>query len=77
MIEIERDPHGLRRSMAPPMPAWGADERGAVWVRCVCGEVMDLDHEVAADGSVSPSLWHDDPGCGWHVSARLLDWRPQ
>jgi hypothetical protein len=76
-VLIPRDSSGVRRSAVLPAPGWGVDAAGEVWVRCACGEVLDLDHAVAADGAVSPSLWHDDPACGWHVSARLEDWRPQ
>ena len=37
-----------------------------VWVKCSCGAGGTLDHRVAADGTVSPSLVC--PGeCGWHV----------
>jgi len=55
--------------------AW-TKERGEVWVRCNCGKWLALDHDVAGDGAVSPSLVHEyeDGGCGWHVHAQLLGW---
>ena len=31
-------------------------------------------HDIHEDGTVTPSLRCD---CGWHVFARLLDWRPE
>lgn len=57
-----------------PAPAWGRDERGRLYVRCVCKLPMKLQHEVPDNGDVSPSLWHDSPECGWHVWATLQDW---
>lgn len=66
-----------RQRNVEPMPAWGRDAGGHLWLRCKCGLPMGLDdHTVAADGTVSPSLWHQDDGhgCGWHVWGRLLDW---
>ena len=44
-------------------------------LRCNCGKIIRLlDHHIAADGSLTPSVWHDVPGCGWHVWARLEGW---
>jgi hypothetical protein len=72
---------------AAGQPAWGLSQapelveqygngRDSVLVlRCNCGKIIRLlDHNVAADGTVSPSLWHDVPGCGWHVMGRLEGW---
>jgi len=75
-VLIPRDPANARKRNIEPMPAWGKDASGAVWVRCKCGLPMDLDHEIALDGQVTPSLWHDDPRCGWHVRAKLEGWAP-
>jgi len=76
-VLIPRDPVGKARSGADPKPAWGRYAGGEPWVRCQCGEVLYLDHEVAADGTVTPSLWHDANGCGYHVMATLADWGAQ
>jgi hypothetical protein len=47
----------------------------ALVLRCNCGKVIRLlDHRIAADGTLSPSIWHDIPGCGWHVFGKLQGW---
>lgn len=73
-IVIPFDPQILRRH-ADPKPAWGMDEDGLVWLRCQCGFLVTLDHTVAADGEVNPSLWHNSPPlCDWHVWGKLEGW---
>ena len=65
-----------RRRNVEPMPAWGLEGDG-VWIRCKCGLVLGIDdHEIAEDGTVSPSIHHSEPGveCGWHVMAKLESW---
>ena len=74
MVVIQKDPTGKARDDAEPKPAWGRYSTGAVWIRCQCGDVLSLDHDIAADGTVSPSLWHDSPGCGWHIHGKLEGW---
>ena len=41
-----------------------------------CGCVALLDHEVAADGTVKPSVVCPKEGCGFHDSVRLIGWQP-
>lgn len=44
-----------------------------VMVSCPgCGTAHVLDHDVAADGMVSPSLQCTE--CSWHANARLHRW---
>lgn len=74
-VLIQRDPANARKRNVEPMPAWGRSEGGDVWIRCKCGTPMSLDHEIAADGTVTPSLWHDTPECGWHVHGKLEGWQ--
>ncbi len=57
-----------------PSPAWGWDARGHIFIRCICGECCLIDHEILPNGDVNPSLWHDDPKCGWHIMATLDGW---
>ncbi len=46
-------------------------------VSCDSGHVAYLsDHTIAADGTVSPSLVCPEPGCSWHVTAKLVGWKP-
>jgi hypothetical protein len=55
--------------------AHGQGRDSVLVLRCDCGKIIRmLGHEIAADGTVSPSVWHDVPGCGWHVFARLEGW---
>lgn len=42
-----------------------------------CGHGMALSkHEIAADGTVTPSVVCPYVGCGWHVFIRLEGWNP-
>lgn len=46
-----------------------------VYLVCQCGRRVPLStsHEIADDGTVNPSVWHDraDGGCGFHEMIRL------
>lgn len=59
-------------------PLWWCADHGSIVCRCGCGELYILDGRwsVAADGAVTPSIWHNTPECGWHYFVRLLDWDP-
>ena len=42
-----------------------------------CGYTALLDHEIAADGTVTPSVIcprGDDKQCTWHANVRLAGW---
>lgn len=42
-----------------------------------CGKFLNLvNHTIAADGQVSPSVGHPDgyPACNWHTHPRLIGW---
>jgi hypothetical protein len=54
-----------------PHPRWREWE-GVVIVSCPEGHTARLNHNVASDGSVTPSLLC--PYCGWHVWGRLDGW---
>lgn len=60
-------------------PLWWRPDHGSIVLRCGCGELYILDGRwsVAVDGSVTPSVWHNTPACGWHYFIRLLDWDPE
>jgi hypothetical protein len=65
--ELRRDPELVQQ--------YGAGNDSVLLLRCDCGKVIRmLDHRVDAEGLVSPSIWHDVPGCGWHVMGRLEGW---
>ncbi len=63
-------------------PGWSRDgwsrNGDRVDVRCPdCGRIGELDHDVAADGRVSPSLDCPQPACGFHAYVVLDDWLPR
>lgn len=61
-----------------PSPAWFWANEETIWVRCACGQIMSLaDHEIAPNGEITPSLWHDTPDCGWHVFGTLAGYTPK
>lgn len=75
MIEVPKT--DFRKSHVEPIPAWGIDSGGEVFIRCGgCGMCMGLDHEISAEGIVTPSVFHDEPPkCNWHVSdVKLMGW---
>lgn len=48
----------------------------SVWIRCPkCSYAAALDHEIAADGTVTPSV-ECPSGCGFHDAVKLADWVP-
>jgi hypothetical protein len=64
-----------RKSFIDPSPAWGHDAAGMLFIRCKCGRCMNMDeHTVDGEGNVNPSLFHDEPCCGWHVWGKLDEW---
>jgi hypothetical protein len=45
------------------------------WIRCPgCKKVAPLDHEIAKDGSVTPSVVCPHEGCSFHDFIKLEDW---
>lgn len=68
MIEVPR-------SSTREMPRLSWDWTGPhVTIRCPNGHFALLDHEIADDGTVSPSVVCPWDGCGFHEFIRLLDW---
>jgi len=64
----------------PPL-TWTALTPPARWalLSCVNGHECCLSsdlHQVAADGTVTPSAVCPVTGCGWHEFIRLLGWTP-
>ena len=59
-----------------PRPSWGValrDSKPIPSFLCVCGMRGALfDHDVDADGTVNPSVVHDE--CGFHDSIKLEHW---
>lgn len=62
-------PGTWRREIMP----WG---RSAI-ACCPHGHVASLyDHEIASDGTVTPSVVCPTPGCSFHDQVRLVGWLP-
>lgn len=75
MIEI---PRGTWKDPPAP-PFWirvlRTGKPDSATVVCPSGHVGSLlDHEIADDGSVTPSLVCPEDGCGWHEHVRLIGW---
>ena len=49
-------------------------ERRSATLVCPNGHRAALDHDIAADGTVSPSVVCPEDGCDWHVHVRLVGW---
>ena len=59
-----------------PNPAWGLQNGNAIF-RCRCGILYNLTAngwQIASDGTVMPSVHHDDEYCGFHEHVRLDDY---
>ena len=69
MISI---PHGNATGPAPSWYQWGQ----LTMLRCPRGHVASLDHDIAADGAVSPSAVcpGDRMPCDFHEFIRLEGW---
>lgn len=51
-------------------------KRSASIVCPLCKQRSWLDHAIADDGTVSPSIVCPTEGCTFHVAGRLLSWDP-
>lgn len=60
-------------------PAWGVitlDGKPTLYFMCPCGKRGALfDHDIADDGTVTPSVVHED--CGFHDYIKLEHWPGQ
>ncbi len=69
------DFHRHKDGRQPPKGSWAKwGEHGVVLACPKCGGVSMLDHEVDAEGVVTPSIVHVP--CGWHGFGRLVGWTP-
>jgi hypothetical protein len=56
---------------------WAVGLRRRVMIWCPkCGMRSYLDHEIAGDGTVTPSVVCPWRGCDWHVHVKLDKWEP-
>lgn len=78
MIEV---PHASDATMTRPVPCWwggikdmGKEARTAL-MKCPNGHIGSLlDHTIANDGIVSPSVVCSKAGCGFHDKVKLTGW---
>ena len=71
MAEQVTIPRGTPNDDGPRWYLFG----GVVFVTCgECSFRSSLDHDIAGDGTVTPSLECPADGCDWHVNARLEGW---
>lgn len=56
---------------------WTTGKKRVLFACPLCGNVGLLDHEIAADGKVTPSVQCMKDGCSFHDMIRLLGWVPQ
>lgn len=67
-------------SIDDPGPGWRPvidrlSNKAKPTVKCACGQMLGLGgHHVHADGTVTPSVWHDRGGCDWHFNITLADY---
>lgn len=79
MITVKNDPVGLFDSKTAQPNTWALSilSGGSIQVitRCSNGHIGALDdHEIAVDGTVSPSVVCQREGCTFHEFIRLEDW---
>lgn len=59
-------------------PAWGKQGVHIIF-RCKCGILYNLTENgwnIANDGTVTPSIHHDDSHCGFHEFVKLENYPP-
>jgi hypothetical protein len=73
-MDIPRDPRRLDDGTAPAKAHWWP-WHGTAMLSCPNGHIASLrDHEIAVDGTVTPSVVCPWDGCNFHQSLRLLEW---
>ncbi len=55
-------------------PVTDGDKRSATICCPDCNKVAYLDHQIADNGDVYPSVVCPTPGCNWHVYVTLVGW---
>lgn len=69
MIEFTRD-DDLKKP-----GTWMPTDNGKAVISCPkCGQFGSLDHEIASDGTVTPSLVCTTKDCGFHDWGKLIGW---
>lgn len=56
---------------------WKPWMNGKIFLACPkCGQIGLLDHEVASDGMITPSVQCPKDGC-FHDNVKLVGWEPE
>lgn len=73
MLEYPKDPN------LPPgtWNLWTTGKRRVLFSCPKCGQTGLLNHEIADDGTVTPSVQCPKTGCGFHEMIRLSGWSPE
>jgi len=77
MIEITRaeGPFSMNPLQWLPVTRQSSGLSPTATLTCTNGhEGLISDHEIAADGAVTPSVVCTEDGCGWHEHITLVGW---
>ena len=75
MIEVPRSRESFRKGTYRIVTT-EAGNRHVLLCCPGCGAGGFLDHEIAADGTVTPSVVCPSGACDWHQMVRLKEWEP-
>ena len=56
---------------------WVTGKRRVLFACPLCGDVGLLNHEIADDGIVTPSVQCPNIACTFHEMIKLLEWTPE
>ena len=65
-------PHDNNQGAGDGMRWW--EFRGRIWIACPNDHQAEIDHDIADDGTVTPSL--QCYGCNFHKNVKLENWHP-
>lgn len=79
MVLVKKDQESIRYSDRAKPNTWGvnilSDGRTQIITRCSHNHIGSLtDHTIADDGTVSPSVVCQHPGCDFHEFIKLDEW---
>lgn len=73
MVDCQKDPN-----LAPgTWNLWTTGKRRILFCCPKCNQTGLLNHEIADDGTVTPSVQCPETGCGFHEMIKLVGWEPE
>ncbi len=75
MIDVKKASDSKMEGQGPLWWLWSMRGAWRVLFKCSNGHQGTLQHEIDAEGRVSPSCQCPEPGCSFHEHIRLLDWQ--